>query len=414
MGRNVIDSIKSDTTGSHGFRKILGRRAPGVRDLLVSVQVALSVVLLVVSALVLRTLSAAGDVDPGFEYRQLIGSHVSTSSTGVEVADRDQFFQEMERRIAEEPWVVSATVSQNAPLSGHGSANLRLEGQSEPVRALVSRVHEGFFEKLGIEVVEGRAFAPFDSAGATPVAILNRPAAQQFFPEGSALAGRFWIGSGGGEEQLFEVAGVVGDVKVRDFLGPAEPAIYLHYAQQPYPSGSALLVTTQGSPEQSVPLLQRWLRDFEPHLAIVNAITYQDVVQGALYTQRMNAEMFSALAVLGLVLAGVGIFSVVSLSVGRRTREIGIRKAIGATKGEINRLVVRQALGPVLVGLVGGVAAALFVSRLMRSLLFGVEPSDPVGLVAGSMVLLLTATLAAYIPARRASGIDASRALKAD
>ena len=146
----------------------------------------------------------------------------------------------------------------------------------------------------------------------------------------------------------------------------------------------------------------------------MNAITYQDVVRGALYTQRMNAEMFSALAVLGLILAGVGIFSVVSLSVSRRTREIGVRKAIGATGGEINRLVVGQALGPVFLGLLVGLAVALLASRLLESLLSGVEPSDPAGLVGGSLVLLLTAMLAAYLPARRAGGVDAVRALKAD
>jgi len=120
------------------------------------------------------------------------------------------------------------------------------------------------------------------------------------------------------------------------------------------------------------------------------------------------------LAILGLVLAGVGIFSVVSLSVGRRTREIGVRKAIGATRVDINRLVVRQALVPVAVGLVGGLVAAFGISRLMQSLLFGVEPSDPVGLVGGALVLLLTAGVAAYLPARRASGVDASRALNTD
>ncbi|MCJ7629715.1 MAG: hypothetical protein MUO50_15175 [Longimicrobiales bacterium] len=164
----------------------------------------------------------------------------------------------------------------------------------------------------------------------------------------------------------------------------------------------------------SLTLLHRWLREFEPHLAIVNAVAYKEVVRGALYSQRMNAELFSALAVLGLILAGVGIFSVVSLSVTRRTREIGLRKAIGATGGEINRLVIRQALGPVVVGLAGGLVVSMGASRLVRSILFGVEPSDPLGLVGGSVVLLLTATLAAYLPARRAGRVDPVRALKVE
>jgi len=395
MGRNVIDVLKSDPAERGRPKRFLGWRMPGVRELLTSAQVALSVVLLVVSGLVLKTLAAAGAVEPGFEYEQLIGSHVSTSSTGLQPEEREEFFRELEARIAEEPWVVSATVSGNAPLSGHGSVNVRVAGQDEPIRGLVSSVHQGFFEKLNIDLLEGRTFAAFDTAGGAPVVVLNRPAAERYFPDGRAAGSTVWVVGGGGEDQAYEVVGVVGDVKVRDFLSPAEPAIYLHYAQQAYPTGSALLVTTAGSPEQSVPLLHRWLREYEPHLAIVNAITYKDVVRGALYTQRMTAEMFSVLAILGLILAGVGIFSVVSLSVSRRTREIGVRKAIGATVGDINQLVIRQALGPVLMGLFVGLAVALGASKLLQSLLFGVEPSDPVGLVGGGLVHLLTASLVA-------------------
>jgi len=414
MGRNLVDALKADPGERGGSRRAFGMKAPTLRELLMSVQVALSVVLLIVSGLVLRTLSNASDIDPGFEYEQLIGSHISTSSTSIVFEDRERFFKEVEERISEEPWVQSATVSGNAPLSGHGSVNVRVEGGDEPTPTLVSRVHYGFFEKLNIERVAGRTFAEFDSAGAAPVAVLNRPAAERFFPDGNRVARRLWFVREGGEDQEFEVVGVVGDTKVRNFLIPAEPVVYLHYAQQAYPTGSALLVTTLGSPERAVPMLHRWLREFEPHLAIVNAISYKEVVRGALYTQRMNAELFSALAVLGLILAGVGIFSVVSLSVTRRTREIGVRKAMGATGGEINRLVIRQALGPVAVGLVVGVVVSLGASKLVQSLLFGIEPSDPVGLVGGSIVLLLTATIAAYLPARRAGSVDPVTALRVE
>jgi predicted permease len=374
-------------------------------------QVALSVVLLIVSALVLRTLTEAGDLDPGFEYQQLVGSHISTSSTSLLPEERERFFKDIEEQISREPWVQSATVSGYAPLSGHGSMNLRKEGSEESTPTLMTSVHTGFFEKLGIELIQGRTFAVSDSAGAPMVAILNRPAAERFFPEGNAVASRLLTSGEGGTSREFEVVGVVGDTKVRNFLIPAEPAVYLHYAQQPYPSGSALLVKAIGSPDQAVPRLHRWLREFEPHLAIVNAISYQDVVKGALYTQRMNAELFSVLAVLGLILAGVGIFSVVSLSVTQRTREIGVRKAIGASSVEINQLVVLQALGPVVAGLFLGLLVSWGASSLVRSLLLGVEPSDPVGLLAGSLVLLTTALVAAYLPARRAGRINPVTAL---
>lgn len=413
-GRDIWGVLKTHPTPSGGLRRVFGRRAPDLRDALTSAQVALSVVLLVVSALVLRTLDKASQLDPGFEYQQLIGSHISTSSTSLLPEEREAFFKEVEARIAEEPWAQWATVSGNAPLSGHGSMNLQGPGGEEPVPTLVARVHEGFFEKLGVELLEGRTFAGFDSAGGAMVAVLNQPAADRFFPQGDALANRLRAGPAGAEGQEFEIVGIVGDTKVRNFLSPAEPAIYLHYAQQPYPTGSALLVNTLGSPEQAVPRLHEWLRGFEPHLAIVNAITYKDVVRGALYTQRMNAELFSVLAAMGLILAGVGIFSVVSLSVTRRTREIGVRKAIGASVGEINRLVVYQALVPVGAGLLLGLVASWGASGLTKSLLLGVEPTDPAGLMGGGLALLGMAALAAYLPARRAGRVDAVAALKVD
>ncbi len=217
-----------------------------------------------------------------------------------------------------------------------------------------------------------------------------------------------------GTNMPVDIVGVVGDVKLRDFLAPAEPAVYFPYAQQMYPTGSALLVTTNVPPAEAVPLLQRWLREYEPHLAIVNSITYRDVVRGALYTQRMNAELFTALAVMGLILACAGIFSVVSLSVARRKREIGIRKAIGSTAGAINGLIVRQAMVPVVGGGIVGVVLAASSARLLASLLYGVEVFDAAAVGGGVGILLLAAVIAAWLPAYQASRMEAVRALRTD
>jgi len=414
LRRGVAEVLKSDLSGGDRRGRMLGVRIPNVREVLMSAQVALSVVLLVVSGLVLKTLSVAADVDPGFDYARLIGSHVSTSSTGVQPEGREQFFRDLEERIAEEAWVSTATVSGNAPLSGHGSVQLQPEGRDDDVTTLVERVHVGFFSKLSIPVLEGRPFTASDTMGGVQVAVLNRPAASRLFPNQNPVGRRVSFGGVDGSSTVYDVVGMVGDVKVRDFLAPAEPALYLPYAQQAYPTGSALLLTTRIPPEQAVPLLQQWLRDFEPHLAIINSITYRDVVRGALYTQRMNAELFTALAVMGLLLACAGIFSVVSLSVARRRREIGIRKAIGSTTGAINVLVVRQTMIPVVVGAVVGLLVASAGASLLTSLLYGVEASDPVVLTGGLGVLLLTAALAAFGPAFRASRVDAVSTLRAE
>ena len=189
FGRDVWGVLKTHSAPGRGLKRVFGRKAPDLPNVLTSAQVALSVVLLVISALVLKTLNQASKMDPGFQYQQLIGSHISTSSTSLLPEEREAFFREVEARIAEEPWVQWATVSGNAPLSGHGSMNIKGPGPEEPTPILVDRVHSGFFKKLGIELLEGRTFAEFDTAGGPTVAVLNRPAADRFFPQGNALAG---------------------------------------------------------------------------------------------------------------------------------------------------------------------------------------------------------------------------------
>jgi predicted permease len=413
--RNLLDTLKSDADlrigGPSRFRAL---SLPGVHDVLVGVQVALSVLLLVVAGLVLRTLGTVGDVDPGFSYDRLVVTHISTSSTTLGVDERDRFFREVAARVGEEPWARAATVADYPLLSPHMSQELLLDGQSDPVNLVYSKVIPGFFEALKIEVTQGRSFVAGDTAGAPNVAVVNQKLARRFFAEGRAVGRRLWWPASDGADRVFEIVGVVRNTKTQDFLGETEPTAYFPYPQFAYPTGSALLVSTTGEPGAAVPSLYRWLRNFEPHLAIVNVVTYNDVVRGFLYTYRMNAEMFSALALLGLALAAVGIFSVMSLAVSRRTREIGIRMSIGAQRSDIGRLMIGRALVPVALGLGVGLTASLALTELVRSLLYGVEPIDPLTLLGGIGVLLAAAISAVYLPARRAATVDPMEAVRHD
>jgi predicted permease len=413
---NLLTTLRTDADASPGGpMRIWGRRPPSARDMLVSAQVALSVVLLVVAGLVLRTLVTAGNLDPGFSYDRLVVTHVSTSSTDMMVGDRDRFFRELAERVSEEPWVRSATVADFPLLSPHASADLLLDGRIDTVSLVYSKVLPGFFEALGIEVIEGRSFEQLDTIGSREVAIVNEKVARHFFAGRPPVGRRIrWPNAEGGEDRVFEIVGVVRDTKTEDFFTEPPPTVYFSYPQHSYPSGSALVVSTNADPATSVPHLYRWLRDFEPHLAIVNVVPYTDVVRGFLYTHRMNAEMFSVLASLGVALSAVGIFSIASLAVSRRRREIGIRLAVGAQRRDISRLIVGRALISVGAGIVLGLAVSLGLTGLARSLLYGVRPTDPATLAGGAGVLVVFALAAAYIPARRASAVDPMIALRHD
>ncbi len=409
--RNLLHAIKKAVDAP---RRAWGRRLPGIHDLLVSAQAALSVLLLVVAGLILRTLLTVGSLEPGFDYSRLLVTHISTSSTTMKPDERDRFFRELARRVSQEPWVRSASVADFPLLSPHPSAAMRLEGRDEPVPLVYSKVIPGFFEAFDIHLSRGRSFGDSDVAGAPDVAMINQALAQRFFPGQEALGRRIRWRDRGAAERVYEIVGVAADTKTQDFLLDPEPTVYFSYPQHAYPTGSALMLATTGDPAAAAPLLYQWLRDFEPHLAIVNVVPYTEVVSGFLYTHRMNAELFSLLAFLGLGLAAVGIFSVASLSVSRRKREIGIRMSIGAKSRDIGRLVIGRALTPVFVGLGVGLTVSLAGTELVRSLLYGVQPTDPLTLGVGTLVLVISGLSAAYFPARRASRVDPVIALRCE
>ncbi len=423
--RDLVLALRSDAGSSaggpsrwrraNGPMRIWGRRVPGVRDLLVSTQVALSIVLLVVAGLVMRTLATASDLDPGFAADSMVVTHISTSSTDLEPGERDRFFRDLAARLGEEPWVRSATVADYPLLSPHPEDDLLLDGQEEPTSLVFSKVIPGFFDAMGIEVTGGRAFADADEAGSRDVAMVNEALARRYFADASPVGRRLWQpGAEGEADREFEIVGVVRDTRTQDLFVEPPPTVYFSYPQHPYPTGSALLVTTRADSTAAVPQLHRWLRDYESYLAIINVVPYKDVVRGFLYTHRMNAEMFSLLAFLGLVLSAVGIFSVISLAVSRRTREIGVRMAIGAGRSDIGRLVIGRALISVGLGLAAGLGIAMALTGLIRGLLYGVEPTDPTTLAGGVGVLLLATLVAAWLPARRATAVDPTTALRHD
>jgi putative ABC transport system permease protein len=224
----------------------------------------------------------------------------------------------------------------------------------------------------------------------------------------------WWPDTSGAKDRAYEIVGVVNDARVSDFLTEPGPSVYFANPQQAYASGSALTIATTIDPAAAVPRLYQWLRNFESHIAIVNIVPYTEVVRGFTYAQRMNAQMFSALALLGLILAVVGIFSVMSLAVTQRTREIGVRMAIGARRADIRGMVVRRVVAPVLLGLAAGLAISWALAGLVKSLLFGVAATDPLSIAAAAVIFLVVALLAALLPAQRAASVDPMRSLRVE
>jgi len=387
----------------------------GTRDLLVSAQVALSVVLLFVAALVLRTLNAARSVDTGFDTEWTLASYVSTSSMGVPVADRHQFFRELIQRFQEEPWVRAATVSEQAPLSPHPVRELRLQGSEELVQATLARVFPGYFEAMGVEILQGRSFRATDSAGAASVVVVNESLARRMRGGESPVGWQLTVpADANGDERSYEVVGVARNARVTSFLAEPEPVAYFSLPQHYSAPGNAFLLTVTGNPAAAVRRMEEELRAVDPRLAIVNVLPYSEVVRGFLYAQRMNAELFSVIACLGLLLCAAGVFGVTSLAVARMRKEIGIRLAIGAQRGAIGRLVVSRVARAVAVGVTLGLAGAFLAARWVAGLLWGVQPLDPLSLGTGIAGLLGAVALAVAFPVRRALTVDPVGSLQAE
>jgi putative ABC transport system permease protein len=409
----------AEALGTRGSGVFGGRARPswlpGGRDLLASAQIGIAVVLLFVAGLVLRTLEMTGKVDPGFDVRATLASYVSTSSMGVPISERHRFFEELIRRFEDLPWVEAATVSENAPLSSHPTQELAPDDGAAPVTSAVAMVWPGYFETLGMEMVRGRPLLVTDTADATGVVVVNETLAGRLAGDADAVGRSLrWPGTDGAPDRDFEVVGVVRDARQVALLDDPPPVAYFSLPQNYSRPGNALLLKVRGDLATAVDLVERELHAVDSRLAIVNILTYRDVVRGFLYTQRMNAELFSAIAVLGLLLAAAGIFAVVTLAVAARRREIGIRVAVGADGVAITKAVLVPVTGSVMVGLVIGLGGAAAATRVVRSLLWGVAPADPRALTLGVGVLLGAVALAVWRPLDRALRVDPVASLRAD
>ncbi|UCC71641.1 MAG: ABC transporter permease [Gemmatimonadota bacterium] len=403
--QDLVTALKANPGDAPGGRSRL-------RSVFVVAQVSGSVVLLVAAGMFLRALGRADAVDLGFDPN---GVHVLTVDVSIHRYTREEgkgFQARLLERAAALPGVESAGLASILPLGfTQGSTQFTLPGH-EPVpgkglrRADFSMVTPGYFETMRIGIVAGRAFDEGDREGSAPVLIVNQTAARQFWAAEGAVGKLILWG-----ETPYEVVGVASDGKYRSIGDAPRPMVYLALAQRHASEVSLVARTVPGAPRIDRPVREIAL-ELDPDLPVQTNAPYAQIIGLSLLPNRVAALMTLGFGALGLLLAAVGLFGVLSYGVSQRTREIGIRIALGASVRDVNALVMGQGLRLTGTGLVIGCLAAFGAAQLIRGLLFGVSPADPVAFGSIALVFAAVGLLASYLPARRATRTDPLTALR--
>jgi predicted permease len=389
-----------------------------LRKALIVAQVALSLVLLLGAGLLVRTFEKLRSIDLGFQKESVLEISLSPQPGGSDKLDINGYHQQLLKRISSLPGVRSAGYSDSVLVSGlqegwreNVSAMSADPATGVAARATGTMVSPGFFQTLGIQLLRGRDFDETDDERHPRIAIVNSSLAKRLFPNGDAIGKTVRLGFMP-EYQNIEIVGIVGDARIVDLRYASAPVIFLSYLQEPRQSGN-LLVRTDKAPETLAKTLGHEIESFG-HEYAVSTRTISQVISDQLVEERVTAMLSGFFAVLALLLASVGVYGLMSYAVTRCTREIGIRVALGAQQNNVLWSVLRETLALALFGIALGVPAALVATRLIAGMLFGLSPSDVPTITGASLLLLLVAFLAGYLPARRASGIDPMIALRMD
>jgi predicted permease len=386
-----------------------------VRRALIVAEVSLSFVLLVGAGLLIRTLDRLLAIDRGFDPAQVVTAQFGLP--GSRYADSTAirgFYQRLLTDVRSLPGVEHAALTSELPGPGT-SGGIKIEGESFPpghVPMVEKRiVSNGYFETLKARLVAGRFFTPSDAPGTPPVVIVNQPFVDRWLHGRDPIGQRVdfsWDTHG-----LQTIVGVVGDMHETSPDGPPTPAMYIPAEQHPVP-WMKLVVRSTADEGSLITAIRARLKAIDPELPLSDVQPLSAVVGASVASQRLSASVLTTFAMLALLLAAVGLYGVISYSVAQRSQEFGIRAALGAGRGDLLRLVMRQSAGLVISGLVLGVAGALAVGRVMASQLFGVGTSDPATFVIVALLLAGVALLATVIPAVRATRVDPAVTLRAE
>jgi predicted permease len=405
----LVPSLKTDAAGAGPERRRLV-----LKDALVVCQLALSLVLLVAGALLTRGLLAARGKDLGFDPSHLSSLQFNLQMNGYDEARALAFRKRVIDELRALPGVSAVALASRLPLAPDvNMEGIRIQGhhqaQDEPDTVDAVSVGDDYFRAVGVPLVEGRSFTEQEVEGGKKVLVVNESFAKRYWPGASALGRQ--IHTSGFDEAPHTIVGVVRDHKVRS--AGEDPRPYIHFPAPPS-TRVALVVRTEQTADAALPGLRKAVLRLEPQIVFTEDATASEVAATTLAPTRIGAALLGVFGVLALGLAAVGLYGVVAYSVSQRTREMGVRVALGARRGDLVRLVLRQGARLAAAGALLGALLAALAGRVFGALLYGVSPLDPLAYAAAAAVLLLVAAAANLAPALAASRVDPVRALRAD
>jgi putative ABC transport system permease protein len=401
---DLVPSLKAEGIGT-GLSRLR------LRSAFVVGQVAMSILLVIGAGLFLRALQHASAIAPGFDERNVDVVSVQLALAGYKDRAADEFVRRLLDRTRALPDIDAASAALDLPLDGdvYGLGNLKKPGAPQNLEADWNVVEPGYFRALTLPLVRGRDFTDADGPTSARVAIVNEALARAAWP-GEDPIGRELDAESFGAQNRLTVVGVTTDARVITLGGEVRPYIYVPMAQQSVTNVS-LVVKHRGT-ASSVPQVRALLHELSPNLPITVALPLSEITAIGLVPQRIASAVAGSLGVVGLLLAAIGIYGVTSYAVSRRTREIGIRIALGADRSSVLTLMLRHGLTLALAGVALGTLAAAFASRLIESLLFGIRALDPLTFVSAAGLFTVVTLVASYLPARRAARVDPMVALR--
>ena len=408
---NLQGSLQAEGRSASG-----GRRRQRLQQVLVGVETAVALALLIASGLLLNSFLRLQRVDPGFEGENLLTMRLTLPWEEYDTPEIMTFFQDFRERVEALPGVSSAIVANQFPPQVFMDRQFSVEGRSYEDEAslptaYVTLVSPGYFETMGIPLLAGRTLEPRDRMGSVEVAVLNQSAAERFFPEGGAVGRRFHLGGPQEDPAWIQVVGVVGDTRNRGLDTRPQPEIFGSTYQIPAGNQFFILIRGEDDPVPLLPAIRRTLAAMDPDQPVYAIRTMDELLAASIGSKRVAALALGFFAAFALLLASVGIYSVVAFGVAERTREIGLRMALGAEERSVRSLVIRQAMIPVGMGALFGLALAFGTRGFLESLLYQVSDHDPATFGGVTLALLAVGFLASYLPARRASRMDPVQAL---